>query len=283
MNECQKKMEEESVIYVNNLPSNVTEDEVRKVFCKYGNVLDMYFVRKPRYPICMCFITYDNHMSARTAAAELDFTDFRGMQLKVQITKKSTKSRVNTEKIEAKIQEDNKREREKTESYDFYKSNIEVTPNIPPPVQKPPPKPKVDSFAAKRTPPKNPYEGVATSQFDRYSYYEFGKNQVAPPLPPNVPVVQQQQPQINQATIQLQPVQETVNAAAIAAIPAAVITTIPQDPIIMQPAMPAFAAPIPPPPPPSSSRYAYPPRPYGRGYQRPPPPPPPYYRRRPYY
>ncbi|KAJ8276491.1 hypothetical protein COCON_G00082430 [Conger conger] len=76
----EKAYTQRSRLFVGNLPSGVTEEEVEKLFSKYGKSSEI-FIHKDRG---FGFIRLESRTLAEIAKAELDDTLFRGRQLRVR-------------------------------------------------------------------------------------------------------------------------------------------------------------------------------------------------------
>ncbi|KAK6473798.1 non-POU domain-containing octamer-binding protein-like [Huso huso] len=76
----EKMYTQRSRLFVGNLPSGVTEEDVEKLFSKYGKPSEI-FINKER---SFGFIRLETRTLAEIAKAELDDTPFRGRQLRVR-------------------------------------------------------------------------------------------------------------------------------------------------------------------------------------------------------
>ncbi|XP_064206485.1 non-POU domain-containing octamer-binding protein-like [Anguilla rostrata] len=76
----EKAYTQRSRLFVGNLPAGVTEEEVEKLFSKYGKSSEI-FIHKDRG---FGFIRLESRTLAEIAKAELDDTPFRGRQLRVR-------------------------------------------------------------------------------------------------------------------------------------------------------------------------------------------------------
>lgn len=71
-------------IYVGNLPFNATEDDIRDLFSRFGNVLSVSIIsdRETGRPRGFGFVEMDDN-DAEEAVSKLDNTDFGGRNLRV--------------------------------------------------------------------------------------------------------------------------------------------------------------------------------------------------------
>ncbi|XP_056137328.1 non-POU domain-containing octamer-binding protein [Lampris incognitus] len=76
----EKAYSQRSRLFVGNLPTGVTEQEVEKLFSKYGKPSEI-FINKDRG---FGFIRLETRILAEIARAELDDTSFRGRQIRVR-------------------------------------------------------------------------------------------------------------------------------------------------------------------------------------------------------
>ncbi|XP_066570852.1 non-POU domain-containing octamer-binding protein isoform X1 [Amia ocellicauda] len=76
----EKVYTQRSRLFVGNLPAGVTEEEIEKLFSKYGKPSEI-FINKER---SFGFIRLETKTMAEIAKAELDDTPFRGRQLRVR-------------------------------------------------------------------------------------------------------------------------------------------------------------------------------------------------------
>lgn len=77
-------------IYVGNVPYSATEDDIRALFGKYGNVNAVKIVMdrstRPPRPKGFCFVEMDDS-AASEAISALDNSDFQGRALKVNLAR----------------------------------------------------------------------------------------------------------------------------------------------------------------------------------------------------
>uniref|UniRef100_A0A667WAM3 RRM domain-containing protein n=1 Tax=Myripristis murdjan TaxID=586833 RepID=A0A667WAM3_9TELE len=76
----EKTYTQRSRLFVGNLPAGVTEEDVEKLFSKYGKPSEI-FINKDRG---FGFIRLETRIIAEIARAELDDTQFRGRQIRVR-------------------------------------------------------------------------------------------------------------------------------------------------------------------------------------------------------
>lgn len=76
----EKTFTQRSRLFVGNLPTGVTEDELEKLFAKYGNASEI-FINKDRG---FGFIRLETRIIAEIARAELDDAPFRGRPIRVR-------------------------------------------------------------------------------------------------------------------------------------------------------------------------------------------------------
>lgn len=76
----EKTFTQRSRLFVGNLPAGITEDELEKLFEKYGNASEI-FINKDRG---FGFIRLETRIIAEIARAELDDTPFRGRPIRVR-------------------------------------------------------------------------------------------------------------------------------------------------------------------------------------------------------
>lgn len=76
-------------IYVGNLPFRTTEENVRDLFARYGDVQSVKLIsdRETGKPRGFGFVEMDNDAAADEAIKSLDGTDFEGRSLKVNEAK----------------------------------------------------------------------------------------------------------------------------------------------------------------------------------------------------
>ena len=80
--------EERGRIYVSNLPIDITENELKNIFGKYGEILDIFYINSKNLNFKRVYITYPSIANARSAVAATNYHDIGGNQLTVQMTKK---------------------------------------------------------------------------------------------------------------------------------------------------------------------------------------------------
>lgn len=76
----EKAYTQRSRLFVGNLPAGVTEEEVEKLFSKYGKSSEIYIQKDRGFG----FIRLESRTLAEIAKAELDDTPFRGRQIRVR-------------------------------------------------------------------------------------------------------------------------------------------------------------------------------------------------------
>ena len=60
-------------IYVGGIPDEISEDDLREHFCKWGAVVDIYFPgKKGQKRVNYCFVTFDHWRAAQRACNESD-------------------------------------------------------------------------------------------------------------------------------------------------------------------------------------------------------------------
>ena len=87
--------EERGKIYVSNLPFDITQDEIKEIFGKYGELLDIFYINSRNLNFKRVYITYPTIKNARAAVAGMNYHDVRGYQLTVQMTQKDYRHRSN--------------------------------------------------------------------------------------------------------------------------------------------------------------------------------------------
>ncbi len=75
-------MSRSCIVYVGNLPLNVTRREIEDLFSKYGRVRNVDLKLPPRPP-GFCFIEFDDPRDAQDAVTGRDGYDFDGSRLRV--------------------------------------------------------------------------------------------------------------------------------------------------------------------------------------------------------
>ena len=121
---------ENAKIYVANLPLNVTEDNIHQLFSKYGDILDMRFLNNKGQSNTRVYITYSKTESARNAVASLNYQDYQGNSLIVQLTKKKFTGQTPKREISNKVYTDYKHpQKYQTDPSNYNQNTMYYPPN----------------------------------------------------------------------------------------------------------------------------------------------------------
>ncbi|KAK1441862.1 hypothetical protein BgAZ_501940 [Babesia gibsoni] len=71
-------------VYIGNLNPEATVEDVESLFAKFGKITNVWVARRPPG---FAFVTFEDTRDASDAIEELDGTDFRGQNLKVELSK----------------------------------------------------------------------------------------------------------------------------------------------------------------------------------------------------
>ncbi|ORM40393.1 Serine/arginine-rich splicing factor 7 [Babesia sp. Xinjiang] len=71
-------------VYIGNLNPEATVDDVETLFSKFGTITNVWVARRPPG---FAFVTFEDSRDATDAIDELDGTDYKGQNLKVELSK----------------------------------------------------------------------------------------------------------------------------------------------------------------------------------------------------
>jgi len=74
-------------LYIGNLPENIDKSELQQLFQKYGNVVEFDILKE------YGFIHYEQESEAKAAAAALDGHEYRGNNMKVEVSRSKVRQR----------------------------------------------------------------------------------------------------------------------------------------------------------------------------------------------
>ena len=82
-----RNYDENTCVFVGNLPTNIREREVEDLFYKFGRILDIQLKFPSRSP-AIGFVTFSDPRDAKDAVRYRDGQKFDGMRLRVEIERK---------------------------------------------------------------------------------------------------------------------------------------------------------------------------------------------------
>ncbi|KAK1939841.1 putative splicing factor, arginine/serine-rich 3 [Babesia divergens] len=71
-------------VYIGNLNPDATVEDVESLFSKFGTISNVWVARRPPG---FAFVTFEDTRDASDAIEELDGSEFRGQNLKVELSK----------------------------------------------------------------------------------------------------------------------------------------------------------------------------------------------------
>lgn len=80
-NTDQKKFTGRCRLFVANLPQNVTEEQMKSLFGKYGEISEVFLGKQNSF----AFVKMDTRSNAEAARAALDFKNYEGRTLRVRL------------------------------------------------------------------------------------------------------------------------------------------------------------------------------------------------------
>ena len=70
-------------LYVGNLPYGITQEDLQELFGQFGNVVDVTLIEGRGFG----FVEMSNQVEAEAARKELNFSELRGRELKINIAR----------------------------------------------------------------------------------------------------------------------------------------------------------------------------------------------------
>ncbi|GAA5830939.1 hypothetical protein JCM3770_002642, partial [Rhodotorula araucariae] len=74
-------------VFVGNLPFSVTDDSIKDIFAKVGQVTDAQIIHRGTRSLGYGFVTYTNEADAAAAVSQLDKSEISGRQVNVEVAK----------------------------------------------------------------------------------------------------------------------------------------------------------------------------------------------------